>query len=301
MSTPESHARGQSLRRGAARQRVRLHATGLALALSSAFALGCKPTGDTARAPTGEATTGVDVSWAGKAPGLPEGEGIARRVIGEQIVVVRADVETHGELDQLFNHLWTIKDQGAVFRDGQPIAIGWTTVYLALRKAADGSTYFMAQEPEYDGDPENVRRDDLSATLRVLAEQRSVLERSGSEAQAVNFDQHLLTVRGALEAENVFLMRVSSPGGRMTGWRLAPTDVQMGDFEVDSIPVYELLAKRPALVSALILPDAWMAYFQGEELVALVDPANAVAWSHEGAPDTGEEAGPAAGEQAGEP
>ena len=29
-----------------------------------------------------------------------------------------------------------------------------------------------------------------------------------------------------LETEQVFLVRVESPGGRLTGWRLAPMDVE---------------------------------------------------------------------------
>ncbi len=221
---------------------------------------------------------GASAESPARAPGIPEGPDIVRRMIGEQLVVVRADSAQHLELDNLFDHLWVIKDQGAVFHDAQPVPLGWTTVWLSARRAPDGSSYFMVQEPVYEGAAEDERRDDLSVTLGVLAGQRRVLALSGADAQTVDYDQHLLVVRGALDTPQVYLTRVASPGGRMTGWRVAPLEIE-GEMEIDSLTVYELYRRRPALAQALMLPDGWMAYFDDAELMALVDPHDQLVWS----------------------
>ena len=249
--------------------------TALLLSLSLAFAGACK---------TGAASGGKaePPKVQARAPGMPEGPDVQRRMIGDQLVIVRADPENHAELDQLFNHLWTIKDQGAVFTDDQAVALGWTTLWLSQRRAPEGGTYFVVQEPDYAGDAESARSEDLSVTLAVLAAQRRVLELSGTSAAAVDFDQHLLAIDGALAKDSVYLLRVASPGGRMTGWRLAPTQIGEGEVAMDSIPVYELLARRPGLMAALILPDGWLAYFDGGELVGLVNPQDQLVWSVEG-------------------
>ena len=107
---------------------------------------------------------------------------------------------------------------------------------------------------------------------------REWLLRAGVAPNSVNYDQHVLVARGALDNPQVFWVRVDSPGGRLTGWRLAPMDLGEGELEVDSLPVHEIWRKRPALLQTLLLPAGWMAYYEGDEVVALVNPSNQMVW-----------------------
>lgn len=198
------------------------------------------------------------------------------------MIVVYADPSLELEVWALFDYLAMLADQGAVFRDGHPISFGWTTIWLQAQRRPDGATELVAEEPVYEeSDPENERRPDLTATLRVLEAQRQVLANTGAKAQSIDFDQHLLVVRGSVAAPKVFLMRVASPGGRMTGWRLAPVDVKVGEFEVDSIPVHQLVRERPALLSAMVLPEGYVAYFDGDEVEAVLDDSDTLVWQRD--------------------
>lgn len=209
------------------------------------------------------------------------------RRIGDQPLLVTADPSLELELSHFFDLLWQMQADGARLYDGQILALAWTTVWFRAERGPEGGEYFVVSAPDYTDEAGEKKQDDLTETLRVLAAQRPWLEITGVDAEPVDFDQQVLVVRGALETEQVFLWRVASPGGRLTGWRLAPGDVSSTDMEVDSIAVHEIWRKRPALMQAMVLPVGWMAYFYGDEIVTLVDPGDQVVWSRAGA---GEEA-----------
>jgi hypothetical protein len=239
--------------------------------------LGCVKHPDT-RASVDPASVGATSSTSGlEKRERAENEHLRR--IGDQALLVTADPELEFELQHLVDLLWQMHSDGARIYDGQILALGWTTVWFRAERGPEGGEYFVIASPDYGDETGQARKDDLSDTLRVLAAQRPWLRLTGVSAEPVDFDQHLLVVRGALETEQVFLVRVESPGGRMTGWRLAPVDLEHASAEVDSIPVHEVWRKRPELLQTMLFPAGWMAYYDREQLVTLVDPSDQVAWS----------------------
>ena len=204
------------------------------------------------------------------------------RRIGEQALLITADPELDLEMQAFVDLLWQMYNDGARLYDGQKLAVGWTTLSFRSQRGPEGGQFFVVSAPDYSDEAGEKSSDDLSATLRVLQAQREWLLRVEVLPEPINFDQHVLVVRGAIDTEQVFLVRVESPGGRLTGWRLAPVDVQAGNMgEVDSVPVHELWRRRPALLQTLLLPAGYMSYFSGDEVVAIVDGADQVVWQAE--------------------
>ena len=105
-----------------------------------------------------------------------------------------------------------------------------------------------------------------------------MLQQVGVPGEAIDFDQHVLTIRGVLEREEVMLVRVQSPGGRMTGWRLTPAEGLEEADEIDSVPVYVILAARPELLDAMLLPPGYLALYSGPRLTTIVNEANEIVW-----------------------
>lgn len=226
--------------------------------------LGCKPTAPSEPSESSEPAKPV-------VPRPPDNEHAFR--YGGQTIYAYADRSLEGEVERLFEVFAAMRDESFVIEDGSELPIGWTR----LRFAVEGDRITM-HEPNYDGDPEHDSRPDISVSLATLARQRGVLNLVGVPGAPIDFDRHVLVVRGALEQAEVFLFRVESPGGRMTGWRVSPTAGMQAEDEVDSLPVHAILRARPELVDAMLLPPGYMAFYTGERLVTLVDGHDEVVW-----------------------
>jgi hypothetical protein len=200
------------------------------------------------------------------------------RAFGDRRVIVYADPELRGEVERFFDSLVELEVSGAKLADGMKIPLGWTTLTLSLH-GRDSHVF----EPNYAADPERELREDISVSLRILLGQQRVLTDAGIKGESVDFDEHVLVAPGALDAPSVYLVRVVSPGGRMTGWRVAINreneDEVSPEGDIDSLPVHVLLKRRPALLAALLLPPGYMAFFELDEIVGLVNPNDELVWS----------------------
>jgi hypothetical protein len=192
--------------------------------------------------------------------------------LGKQ-VLVRAAPHLRGEVERVFAVLEAMAAESFEIEDGGLLPIGWTT----LRFSVHGDRISL-QEPDYDGDPETQWRADISVSLATLARQRAVLDRIDIPGEAINFDQHVLLVRGVLDDDKLFMMRVPSPGGRTTGWRVIPSAGMAEDDEVDSVPVYAIMRERPILIDAMLLPAGFMVVVEGDRITQLIDPQDEVVW-----------------------
>ncbi len=192
---------------------------------------------------------------------------------GERTIHVFADPSLEPEVARLFALFTDLANEQVPLDRTTRLPVGWTTLSFAL----DGSR-LIVEEPDYENQPETHTRQDISVSLATLARQRAVLEHAGVAGQPVNFDQHVLAVEGVLELDELFLLRVESPGGRMTGWRLSPTDGIAEDAEIESLPVYAILAARPALLDAMLLPAGYMAFYSGDTLTTIVNERDEVVW-----------------------
>jgi hypothetical protein len=239
---------------------VRLRALLVAVLLSCACARG-----QATRTPTSGATL------IGPGPSAPEGE--FSMAYGARTIQVFAAPSLAPEVDRLFLLLEDLRAESVEISPNTHLPIGWTTLTFT-----DDGERLTVREPNYDHDPEAETRPDISVSLAVLARQRKVLEQAGAVGEPLNFDQHVLIVVGVLERPNVMAYRVESPGGRMTGWRIVPSEGLAEADEVESLPVYELLRRRPELLDALLLPPGYVALYAGDQLTTLVDDNDMIVW-----------------------
>jgi hypothetical protein len=182
------------------------------------------------------------------------------------------------EVARLFALFEELRAESVPLDQRMRLPIGWTTLSFAVE--GEHGQRLIVEEPDYANQPEFRTRSDVSVSLAVLARQREVLGRTGVGGEAISFEQHVLTIRGALELDEVLLLRVASPGGRLSGWRLAPASGLGDDDEVESLPVYAILEARPALLDAMLLPPGYMAYFSGDLLTVIVDERDEVVWDY---------------------
>ena len=191
----------------------------------------------------------------------------------ERSIYVYADPSLSLEVARLFALFEDLRAEQVPIDRSTRLPIGWTTLSFAVE-----GDRLIVEEPDYGNQPETQTRQDISVSLGTLARQRGVLEQAGVAGEPINFDEHVLAIRGALELDEVFLLRVESPGGRMTGWRLSPTDDIPEGAEIDSLPVYAILAARPALLDAMLLPPGYMAFYSGDTLTTIVNERDEVVW-----------------------
>jgi len=195
-------------------------------------------------------------------------------MVGEDTIVVYAAPRLRAQVELLFDYLAELNSKGLEMDPGYRLHFGWTTLTLTEQRGE-----FVFHEPDYDAaDPEGATREDISATLDVFTSQHAVLMLAQRRPEPVNFDQHVLVSRGALEQSDVYLVRVQSPGSRLTGWRIAPTEGDVSAAEVDSMPVHALYKQRPDLLAAMLLPAGFMAFFDADGLGVIVDEHNQPVW-----------------------
>jgi hypothetical protein len=192
---------------------------------------------------------------------------------GARTIHVYADPALDGEVSRLFLLFEDLRAEAVPLTEQTRLPIGWTTLSFT-----DDGKRLIVQEPDYDHQPEQHTRPDISVSLATLARQRRVLEQVGVPGEAINFDEHVLAIRGALEQPEVMLIRVESPGGRMTGWRLTPADGIEDSDEIDSLPVYEILAARPELLDAMLLPPGYLVLYSGDQLTTIVNERDEIVW-----------------------
>ncbi|KIG13222.1 hypothetical protein DB30_00445 [Enhygromyxa salina] len=192
---------------------------------------------------------------------------------GDQTLLVHADPALGGEVERLLLLFGDLLAESVPITEQTRLPIGWTT----LSFVADHGR-LVVEEPDYPNDPEANTRPDVSASLATLARQRAVLQQAGVAGEAIDFDQHVLTITGVLERDELMLVRVESPGGRMTGWRLTPAEGIEEADEVESLPVHVIFNARPELLDAMLLPAGFLALFAGGRLTTIVNEANEIVW-----------------------
>lgn len=239
---------------------------GLSLAVMTVATLGCKPE-VAIEPPEPDASADLEPLSAD----AREGEYVMP--YGEQTIYVYADPALGTEVDRLFLLFEDLLAESVPLTADTRLPIGWTT----LSFAADHDR-LIVEEPDYANDPEANTRPDISRSLATLARQRAVLQQVGVPGEAIDFDQHVLTITGVLEREEVMLVRVESPGGRMTGWRLTPAEGIEEADEIESLPVYMIFNARPELLDAMLLPAGYLALYSGARLTTIVNVDNEIVW-----------------------
>lgn len=196
------------------------------------------------------------------------------RAVGDRVVVAFCDPSLRVEVEALFRHLVEISRQGVELRGEQEIGYAWTTLTLRDRQGR-----LEVWEPDYDRDAEARARPSVTASLRVRAAQESVLRHAKAVRTPVNFDQHILVSKKVWNTDELLFARVVSPGGRMSGWRIVPSELESGIGEIESIPLHALYRRAPEMLAPLLLPPGYMVLLRAREVVTIVDPDDVIVWT----------------------
>jgi hypothetical protein len=212
-------------------------------------------------------------------------------VVGEYTVVLKCDYRLEQQAEWLLKTIGEIHKTDPI-QDGSTIEVGWSILVLV----ASDTGKLIVCEPDFDEDPLEKVVDDITRTLYVLAEQNYIITEThtAETAQIPRFDQTVILKKGVLDEENIYLERSEQDDENEddSGWFIGNSDdddidedEELSDEEIDeeyeACYVYELLAKRPALLSVLGLPTGYIVVFVGDEIDAIVDENDEDIWNIE--------------------
>jgi hypothetical protein len=160
--------------------------------------------------------------------------------------------------------------------DGALFEIGW--IDFRLRKQPDGS--LLVCEPDFASDPLKALSEDVSRSLTVLTAQLDLLRVVSLTPEICRFNQTLLVRKGALDQRYIFARRQPASGSE-SGWYVGPADSpaeKPAPSDLEAIPLYSLMNRRPQILLALSLPVGCMVVWDGPFITTLLDPQGQNRW-----------------------
>lgn len=154
--------------------------------------------------------------------------------------------------------------------EGATFQVGWSVMKMV--RTTKG---LVLCEPDFDNDPFRNFREDVSATLAVLSAQRDLVSKVGCSPVDIRFDDKVVMLKGCLGEPGIYGER-SDPKKGDSGWYFGPTREHPTPTvnDLEAVWAFELLHKRPPLLSAMCLPPNWMVVWDGNEIVGIADPNN---------------------------
>ena len=156
-------------------------------------------------------------------------------------------------------------------KDGFRIRAGFSTFLLSEHNGG-----FDIAAPDYTDDPLTTLTTDLTLALHVQYRQVLLLHRYGIVGKAIHFYDKIAVAKGALDNDLITLQRFEELGG--SGWVIEKFSLhEKGEAvpeeaeEYETIFSYELITRRPALMDVLSLPDGFLAVFNGEDIIDIID------------------------------
>ena len=154
--------------------------------------------------------------------------------------------------------------------EGASFQIGWSILRLVKKSGA-----LALCEPDFDTDPFVHCRDDISATLTVIAQQHAVLSTTGCTPVDIRFDDKIILFKDCLSESRLYGERLEPTKGD-SGWYIGPAREhdRAGPDDLEAIWAFELLHRRPHLLAALCLPAGWLVFWNGTDIEEIVDENN---------------------------
>lgn len=195
-------------------------------------------------------------------------------VIGGQDFVVNCSDALEPQAQWLIDLLRRLHGQGVELGEGKTVEFGWSA--LRFRRRADDQVILVC-EPDFDKDPFEDIRPDVTCTLVIQAKQNDLAARLHVDPLPPSFQDKIVLRKGVLSLQRLYLERTSSPPRGDSGWYIGPveseeTSARQDDLE--AIYVYQLLASRSEILTALALPKGYLVVINGNEIEAVIDENN---------------------------
>ena len=158
-------------------------------------------------------------------------------------------------------------------QDATPTASGLT--------AKVHTTVLDVCEPNFDAQPPQPWRKDVSATLAWVAAQASLLQRLGVMGKEVGLHQSVVLARDALDARHLQAMRSNPLDDHDSGWCLTNTESDASPDDPAAFvgaSVMAVLRARPEMGAVLALPPGFAVAFDQHQLVSVFDPLGTQCW-----------------------
>lgn len=159
-------------------------------------------------------------------------------------------------------------------KEGYKFEIGFS-LYV-LQSAENGYNIVV---PDYTTSPFLETTDDLTLAFLIQMEQIKVLQEYNISGDRIRFDDEIIVAKDALLKSTICLQRFKDLHG--SGWCINEIkqdddgkfeNVETNEYEV--IYAYQLLALRPSLLSVLLLPYDYMAIFNENDCIEILNENN---------------------------
>jgi hypothetical protein len=156
--------------------------------------------------------------------------------------------------------------------DGFKIQVGWSILCLLERDSE-----FILAEPNYQENPFQDWRDNITDTLTVQAQQNHILQLLGiQESSPALFQDKITFAKGAFFERQIRLERGLNPQPGDSGWYCGPVTASKDNPAYEAIYVYQLIHHRPALLQLLSLPHGFSAVVDGNDVIRIEGPGGKV-------------------------
>jgi hypothetical protein len=193
------------------------------------------------------------------------------RTIGGEIVSVCCSDDLQASADWLLAHLAKENDSSQMIGVDRRWQFGG--MFLTFRRMP--SDELAACVPDINADPFRDETADISAPLRLLAEQISFALELALEPVATTFQDKVVLDEGCLEQTELFLVRDPPDlAKRDSGWFIGRLGPRGSSPSMQALLVYQVLRQRPELGRALALPVGTMVTVNRRGISTVVDQNN---------------------------
>jgi len=165
-------------------------------------------------------------------------------------------------------------DPGGI-HPGTTVDFGWSTLTLVEENAK-----LIICEPDFSRNPFKDIRFDVTCTLAVQGWQNNLLNKLGVVGVPCRFRDKVVLAKGCIGVGRVYLERAKGVPRGDSGWYIGPVDNSEEVQCYEAIYVYQLLASRPELMQALMLPPGFLVVFDGSRIDGVLDADNRDIWPH---------------------
>lgn len=186
-------------------------------------------------------------------------------------LVARCEPQQVQQADSVLNKVAAQQNVGVGLTDKVKLPFGWSELQIQKR----GSEMLVC-EADYSKNPWSDVREDIIVCIKVGWGQLDLIKKFSANPLSCTFSQGIQTAAGCFAEEELLMRRIKRSKGDDSGWFIGFVDEERmagvherSDYE--TILSYQLLALRPSMVHALMLPLEFKVKFRGDTMTSVID------------------------------
>ena len=182
----------------------------------------------------------------------------------DKVIRVNAEKYMEEQAEELLNIIGKLDINK--FTDNYKIQIG-CIIYILKEKEGE----FIVFSSDFSKNPVYDITDDLTIPLWIQLEQGILLNKVGVTGELVSCFDKIICSKGVLNLDDIYLERIKGYEKGDSGWFIGSLDENDKEEELEVFYIYDIIKLRPSIMQILSLPSGYMAVFNKENLVAVVD------------------------------